>query len=144
MATPARNSPSTSTTTPSKATILLRGMALRCGRCGQGGLFHHWTEMADACPKCGLHFEQEEGYWTGALVINTMVALTLFSILIGVMVGVTWPNIPVFTTMAVGVVAGIVFPYFFYPISKTSWVALDLAYFHPELMKPGTGLLPKR
>ena len=143
MATPAHNTSSTSTN-PSKALILLRGLTLRCPRCGQGGLFHRWTEMADTCPKCGLHFEQEEGYWTGALVINTMVALTLFSVLIAVVVAITWPDIPVYRTMAVGVVAGIVFPYVFYPISKTSWVALDLAYFHPERMDVGTGLRPQR
>jgi hypothetical protein len=100
--------------------------------------------MADTCPKCGLHFEQEDGYWTGALVINTMVALVLFSVVIGAVVAVTWPDIPVYRTMAAGVVAGIVFPYFFYPISKTAWVALDLAYFHPERMETGTGLRPQR
>jgi uncharacterized protein (DUF983 family) len=143
MATPAGDTRSTSTT-PSKALIILRGLTLRCPRCGQGGLFHRWTEMEDNCPKCGLHFEQEEGYWTGALTINTMVALSLFAIIIGVFVAITWPDIPVFTAIGVGVVAGIVFPYFFYPFSKTAWVALDLAYFHPERMKAGTGLRPQR
>ncbi len=143
MATPARDTSSTFTS-PSKALILLRGLTLRCPRCGQGGLFHRWTEMEDACPKCGLHFEQEEGYWTGALVINTMVALTLFAVVIGVVVAMTWPDMPVYRTMAVGVVAGIVFPYFFYPFSKTAWVALDLAYFHPERMRAGTGLRSQR
>ena len=141
MATPAHD---TTAPTPSKALILLRGMTLRCPRCGQGGLFHRWTEMADACPRCGLHFEQEEGYWTGALVVNTMVALSLFALVIGVMVAVTWPDIPVFTTIAIGVVAGIVFPWFFYPISKTAWVAIDLAYFHPERLRLGTGLQSQR
>ena len=143
MATPAQDTSSRSTD-PSKALILLRGLTLRCPRCGQGGLFHRWTEMVDACPQCGLHFEQEEGYWTGALVINTMVALTLFAVLIGLIVAITWPDIPVYTTMAVGVVAGIVFPYLFYPISKTSWVALDLIWFHPERMQAGTGLSSQR
>jgi uncharacterized protein (DUF983 family) len=141
MATPANDR---SSAIPSKAVILLRGLTLRCPRCGKGGLFHHWTEMSESCPRCGLVFSQEEGYWTGALVVNTMVSLVLFAVLIGIVVIATWPDIPVFTTIAVGVVAAIAFPYVFYPISKTVWVAIDLAYFHPELLRPGTGLRGNR
>lgn len=127
-----------------KTTILLRGLTRRCPRCGRGGLFRRWIEMVDACPRCDLVFDQEEGYWTGALVVNTMVSLTLFAVLIGAVVGVTWPDIPVFRTMAVGVVTGIAFPFLYYPYSKTFWVALDLAWFHPERMRSGTGLTSQR
>lgn len=100
--------------------------------------------MVDACPECGLVFEQEDGYWTGALVVNTMVSLSLFAVLIGVVVSVTWPNIPVFRAIGAGVAGGIAFPFLFYPISKTLWVALDLAYFHPERMRSGSGLRRQR
>ncbi len=136
--------PMNDTSNTSKASILLRGLTMRCPRCGSGGLFHRWTEMVDVCPRCGLVFEQEDGYWTGALVVNTMVSLGLFAVLIGVVVAVTWPNIPVFSAIGIGVVAGIAFPFLFYPISKTAWVALDLAYFHPERMRSDTGLRRQR
>jgi uncharacterized protein (DUF983 family) len=128
----------------SPTTILLRGLCKRCPRCGQGNLFHRWTEMVESCPRCGLVYEQEEGYWVGALTYNTMVTLILFAILIGVGVGVTWPDTPVFRLVGVGAVAGIIFPIFFYPYSKTIWVATDLVFFHPGRMQPGTGLRKTR
>jgi uncharacterized protein (DUF983 family) len=127
-----------------KMTILFRGLTKRCPRCGQGGLFRRWTEMVDACPRCGLVFLQEEGYWVGALVFNTAISLFLFVFLISVAVAVTWPDIPVYPMMIVGSLAGIAFPYLYYPFSKTNWVAVDLAFFHPELMEPGTGLRSRR
>lgn len=134
------SSDETATASTSSTTILLRGLLKRCPRCGQGNLFHRWTEMVDACPRCGLHFEQEEGYWVGALTYNTMITLILFAVLIGVGVGVTWPDSPVFTLVGIGAVAGVLFPILFYPYSKTIWVATDLAFFHPENMKPGNAL----
>src|SRR5690349_16723150 len=112
----------------SALTIMSRGLRKRCPRCGQGGLFERWTEMVDACPRCGLVFEQEEGYWVGALTYNTTVTLILFAVLIGVGVAVTWPDSPVFVLTGIGVVAGIVFPIWFYPYSKTIWVATDLIF----------------
>ncbi|HEX5164914.1 MAG TPA: DUF983 domain-containing protein [Thermomicrobiales bacterium] len=128
----------------SKLTILLRGLTKRCPRCGEHDLFRRWTEMVDACPRCGLHFEQEDGYWVGALTVNTIVSMVLFGLVISLTVALTWPDIPVYETMLFGSIAGIAFPYFYYPFSKTNWVAIDLAFFHPELMQPGTGLHPRR
>jgi len=100
--------------------------------------------MADACPRCGLVFEQEEGYWTGALTLNTMVTLILFSIAIGAGVAIFWPDTPVVPLVLAGTVAGVIFPIFFYPYSKTIWVATDLVFFNPWRMKPGTGLRKSR
>lgn len=130
--------------TSSKAAIVVRGLTKCCPRCGRGGLFQRWTEMLDACPRCGLVFEQEDGYWVGALTVNTMVSLILFAVLIGVVVTITWPDIPVYPTMAVGIVAGIAFPFLYYPFSKTFWVAIDLAFLNPWRMQPGTGLRRQR
>ncbi len=130
--------------TINKGTIFVRGLTKRCPRCGQGGLFHRWTEIVNQCPRCGLIFEQEDGYWVGALTINTIVSLVLFAAMIGLVVAITWPNIPVYPTMAVGTVAGIIFPFLFYPFSKTIWIAIDLAFFNPWRMQPGTGLRRQR
>jgi uncharacterized protein (DUF983 family) len=128
----------------SAVTILLRGMTKRCPRCGQGNVFESWTEMRDACPRCGLVFEQEEGYWVGALTYNTMITLILFSLLIGVGAAITWPDTPVLALVGIGVVAGIIVPILFYPFSKTLWVATDLVFFNPWRMRPGTGLRKMR
>ena len=34
--------------------------------------------MRSTCPQCALKFEREEGYWTGAMLINwVLISLTL-------------------------------------------------------------------
>ena len=84
--------------------------------------------MVDDCPRCGLHFEREEGYWTGAIMVNLAVTELAFLIaFIGALV-VTWPDPPwVGVLIFVLAVNGVV-PIAFYPFSKTLWVAGDLAF----------------
>ena len=45
---------------------------------GSGHLFKRWFTMVDDCPRCGLHFEREQGYWAGALAINIGIAGVVF------------------------------------------------------------------
>ena len=54
--------------------MLWWGFTKRCARCGSGHLFKRWFTMVDDCPRCGLHFEREQGYWAGALAINIGIA----------------------------------------------------------------------
>ncbi len=35
--------------------------------------------MTGECPRCGLKFEREEGYWLGAIIINTL-NITVYTI----------------------------------------------------------------
>jgi uncharacterized protein (DUF983 family) len=39
---------------------------LRCPRCLQGQVFATLFRMHEQCPVCGLRFEREPGYFTGA------------------------------------------------------------------------------
>jgi len=46
------------------------------------------------CPQCGHRFEREQGYWLGAVIINTAVTFGLF-LMIGVTIAAaTWPEVP--------------------------------------------------
>ncbi len=86
-----------------------------------------WMNLVDDCPTCAHHFERQEGYWVGAVAINTVVTIIVFGIVfIGGMV-VTWPEVPWNALLVVTVAMNLVFPILFYPWSKTLWVALDLA-----------------
>jgi len=38
----------------------------RCPRCFTGKVFRRLLDMNETCPVCGLRFEREEGYFTGA------------------------------------------------------------------------------
>jgi uncharacterized protein (DUF983 family) len=88
--------------------------------------------LAEHCRGCGHRFERHEGYWVGAVAINTVVTILVFAVVfVGGMV-ITWPDVPWNLLLVVTVTVNIVFPILFYPWSKTLWVALDLAIHPPE------------
>jgi Protein of unknown function (DUF983) len=86
--------------------------------------------MVDRCPQCGLYFEREEGYWTGAVAINLVVTELLFFACLAVAVIWTWPDVPLAPVLGGALALNGLFPLFFYPFSKTLWVAIDLTL-HP-------------
>jgi len=107
------------------STALARGLTRRCPRCGSGGVFHRWLKMAPTCPTCGLEFEQEQGYWLGAVMLNTGITEGSF---LGVFVGgmiVTWPDVPWVALLVVGVAMTVALPILLDPFTRTLWVALE-------------------
>jgi uncharacterized protein (DUF983 family) len=113
---------------PSRARMLERGLTRRCPRCGSGHLFRHWVEMVPDCPRCGLHFEREAGYWTGAMAINVILVGGAFTVLFVIAIALTIPDVPVVPLLAFFVPFMLIGPLVAYPISKTLWVAIDRAY----------------
>jgi uncharacterized protein (DUF983 family) len=110
--------------------MLLRGLVRHCPRCGGGKLFQNWLTMKPRCPRCGMCFEREEGFFLGAYVVNFGVMLIAMATFIGVGVAVTLPDPDPLKLAIGGIVVAIVVPIFFYPMSRTFWSAIDL------LMKP--------
>jgi uncharacterized protein (DUF983 family) len=108
--------------------MLWRGATRRCARCGSGKLFKHWFKMVDDCPRCGLHFEREPGYFAGALAINLILVGGLFAIVFITMLALTIPDIPIGLTLAVCLPIVALGPIVAYPFSKTLWVAVDRAF----------------
>ncbi len=108
--------------------MLSRGARLRCPRCGGGGLFERWFRMRAACPTCGLDFEREEGYWTGAVMVNLAVTEGVFVVVFLAMILATAPEVAWSAVLAVVVAANVIVPIAFYPFSRTLWLAGDLAF----------------
>jgi uncharacterized protein (DUF983 family) len=50
-------------------------MTRRCPRCLEGPVFATLFRMHAQCPACGLLFEREPGYFTGAMYLSYGVAL---------------------------------------------------------------------
>ena len=50
--------------------------------------------MKEDCSRCGIHFEREEGYWVGALIINTTVTFGTFLVIFVSGILITWPEVP--------------------------------------------------
>ncbi len=84
--------------------------------------------MVADCPTCGLHFEREQGYFTGALAINIIATGGLFAILFVALIAITIPDVPVAPLLAILVPVAVLGPIVYYPFSKTVWVAVDRAF----------------
>ena len=115
---------------PGPARMLVRGLFRRCPRCGGGKLFTGWLKMKPRCPRCGMCFEREEGFFLGAFVVNFGVMLITLAVFIGVGVAVTLPDPPPGKLALGGMAVGVLVPILFYPMSRTFWSAIDL------IMKP--------
>lgn len=113
---------------PSRARMLWRGFTRRCARCGSRHLFRHWFSMVADCPRCGLHFEREAGYWTGAMAINVVLVGGVFTVLFVLAIALTIPDVPVVPLLAFFVPFMALGPLVAYPFSKTLWVAIDRAF----------------
>jgi uncharacterized protein (DUF983 family) len=119
------------TTDVGRIRMLGRGATRRCARCGGGDLFKRWFTMVPDCPRCGLHFEREQGYFTGAIAVNTIVIGGLFAVIfVGTLIA-TAPDIPIVPLLAVILPLMAIGPLVFYPFSKTIWVAIDMAFLQP-------------
>jgi uncharacterized protein (DUF983 family) len=106
--------------------MLLRGIVRRCPNCGSGRVFRRWFTMCERCPRCGLRFEREEGFFLGAYVINFGLVLFLLAVWIFVGVVTTQPDPPLAALVVGGMVMFAVVAIAFYPSSKTVWCAIDL------------------
>lgn len=98
----------------------------RCPNCGHGDIFRSWGTLLDRCPGCTIQYEREEGYWLGAIVINTAVTIGLFMVTMVVWAALAWPDPPWGTMTAVGAIINLVVPLVFYPLSKTLWLAVEI------------------
>lgn len=120
----------------SAPTLLGRALARRCPYCGARGIFTGWWSLRDHCPRCGVRFAREDGYFLGAYALNLIVAESLALIIALYLIfrtrladaALLWQEI-VAVALAVGI------PIIFYPFSRTLWIALDV-FFHPPHATP--------
>lgn len=108
-----------------------RAVRRRCPVCGAKGIFSGWFTLRPRCPGCNFSFEREEGYWVGAMIANIAAAEGLFALLLIGGILLTYPDVP-WTAITIGGAAVMVLlPVVFYPLSKTLWLWVDLAFIHP-------------
>ena len=121
-----------STTRLPVATLLKRAAGRACPLCGHKGVFESWFKLRDRCPHCRYDFSREPGYWVTAIIINMAVIEGLFLLLFIAVVVLTAPDVNWPLILTAGVIMNVVFPIFFYPYSKTLWMALDLSVHPPD------------
>ena len=67
--------------TPWDARTRVRAIwGLRCPRCGRGQVFASTWTMHRACPACGLVFEREPGYFTGAMYFSYALGIPILAL----------------------------------------------------------------
>lgn len=81
--------------------------------------------MEERCPSCGLHFEKDDGYWLGSVMINTGATEGLVLVMLVIGMVAFWPDVPWVALLVVGVATAIIFPMLFHPFSRTLWVATE-------------------
>jgi uncharacterized protein (DUF983 family) len=111
--------------------MILRGLARRCPRCGAKGIFHSYFKLRERCPTCGYRFQREAGAFTGALLIAWVFTLALMILPLFTYVlwrGVTGNDDLAFRPFAaLSIVFAVVVPLLGYPITVSTWAAVDLA-----------------
>ena len=115
----------------SRSTMFFRALRRRCPVCGSKGIFSTWFNLRSRCPQCNFSFEREEGYWVGALIANIAAAEALFGVMFIGTILVTFPDVPWNALMIAGPLLMVGLPIVFYPLSKTLWLWVDLAFIHP-------------
>ncbi|MCP5027522.1 MAG: DUF983 domain-containing protein [Actinomycetia bacterium] len=111
---------------PKPGRLMSRGLRMRCPVCGGGKIFRRWFKMVDDCPRCEFHFERIDGHWMGSLGLNTIISFTLLAVTLVCGFILTYPDFPVMTLFAIGMVIAIGFPVLFFPVSRTLWTAIDI------------------
>jgi uncharacterized protein (DUF983 family) len=112
--------------------LFWRALRLRCPNCGGGPIFRSWFRMRRHCPACGLPLERnEQGYQVGSYMFNIIAAELIFVLVFLAVVLATWPA-PPWEVLQYGAIALMVLaPVFFFPFSKTLFLAFDLLFRPP-------------
>ena len=98
-------------------------VAGRCPRCLDGRIWRGLFSMNEVCPVCGLRFEREPGYWTGAMVASYALGVPILVVLIFLVWLVTRWDVTFVLAVADGrfiLVAPLVWRY-----SRIVWLHLD-------------------
>jgi uncharacterized protein (DUF983 family) len=101
---------------------MMRGIRLRCPRCGEERLFTGLFSMRKQCDHCMLVYEQEPGFFVGAIYINYAVTAVLAMagfLLLGVYVEVTLRQ-----ELVLWITFAVVFPLWFFRYSRSLWLSI--------------------
>ena len=108
-----------------------RAFDRRCPYCGSSGIFDGYFALRERCPRCGVRFEREEGYFLGAYALNLIVAEFLgLGLAIFLIFKTELRNLPLVGQEVIAVALAVGFPVALFPLSRTVWIAMDLT-FHP-------------
>jgi uncharacterized protein (DUF983 family) len=99
-------------------------LTLRCPRCLEGKMWRTLLSMNTECAVCGLVFEREPGYYTGAMVVSYAIAVPTFGLMVIALL-IAGVDAPV--ALLVGGVIYLFLAVFIFRYSRVVWLHLDWA-----------------
>lgn len=120
-------------TGPPLGTVVGWGFRGRCPACGSRGIFEGVTDLKEDCPTCGLHFEREDGYWLGSMIVIMAMVLITFAVVTAGGIILFWPDVPWTGVTIAGVVANILVPILGYGYAKSVWQGLAWGFSPPTM-----------
>ena len=118
----------------SKRQILMKGLRLKCPRCGEGQMFSGMFKMRLECGNCHFRFEREAGYFVGAMYISY--GATIFIAFVGYFALDYFTSISFLPNFILWGVFSALFPIFFFRYSRSLWLSLDYIFNPSEPSNP--------
>jgi uncharacterized protein (DUF983 family) len=103
---------------------LASALAGRCPRCRHGRIFRGRLAMHPTCPTCGLRFEREAGYFTGAMYVSYILALPVMGVCV-LAVYLLAPSLSFEWTVVVSTLLFLPFVPLLFRYSRILWIHLD-------------------
>ncbi|GIW96566.1 MAG: hypothetical protein KatS3mg110_4607 [Pirellulaceae bacterium] len=121
--------------------ILTRAVRLRCPACGHERLYSGWA-MRRSCPKCGLNWQREPGFYLGSIYINYGLTALLLAIVYPLLLFGGWASNQ--QLLAGALVFCLIFPIWFHRYARSLWLAFDvwLDPDSPRSLSPGSDERP--
>ncbi len=110
----------------SKRQILMKGLRLKCPRCGEGYMFSGMFKMRSECGSCHFRFEREAGYFVGAMYISY--GATVFIAFAGYFALGYFTSISFLANFILWVAFCALFPIFFFRYSRSLWLSFDYIF----------------
>jgi len=96
-----------------------RALSRRCLYCGSPGIYDGYFALRERCPRCGVRFEREEGYFLGAYALNLIVAEFLgLGLAILLIFKTDLRKLPLVWQGVIAVALAIAFPVVRFPFSR--------------------------
>ena len=109
-----------------KGQIFVKGLRLRCPRCGEGQMFSSMFKMRSECGICHFRFEREAGYFVGAMYINY--GATVFIAFASYFALDYFTSISFLSNFILWAGFSILFPIFFFRHSRSLWLSFDYIF----------------
>jgi len=97
-------------------------LRLRCPRCQRGAVWRSFLSMHERCPACGLVFEREPGYFTGAMVVSYVIAVPTFGLIV---IGLLLAGLETGIALLLGAALYLGLAPFIFRYSRVVWLHFD-------------------